>query len=91
MSKRYDKALTPEALAALSDEEIDLSDTPELDASFFETAEIRPARTKPNVSLRVDAETVAFFRAGDPKGYTARMAAVLEAYAAHQQAKTEGQ
>ena len=30
--------------------------------------------------MRVDAETLAFFKGKDPKGYTSRMAAVLRAY-----------
>jgi len=80
MSKRYEKPLTPEELAARSDSEIDYSDIPELDERFWENAKVTPPRTKPNVSLRVPQEVVEFFKAENPKGYTARMAAVLQAY-----------
>ena len=86
MSKRYDKPLTPEQLAQLPDEDIDTSDIPELDATFWANARLVPPRTKPNVSLRVPQEVVDYFKAENPKGYTARMAAVLAAYVrAHQE------
>lgn len=81
MSKRYEKALSPKELAARPDQEIDFSDIPELDAAFFQTAK----KVMPNVSLRVPADVVEFFKSDNPKGYTARMAAVLVAFAqAHQ-------
>ena len=80
MTKRYDKPLTPEELAARPDEDIDTSDIPELDESFWATAKVNPPRTKPNVSLRVDQEVLDFFKAQNPKGYTGRMNAVLRSY-----------
>ena len=85
MTKRYETPLTPEELAHLPDEAIDTSDIPELDEAFWAKAKLHPPRTKPNVSLRVPSEVVEFFKAENPKGYTGRMAAVLEAYVqAHQ-------
>lgn len=85
MKKRYDRELTVEELAALPDDQIDTSDIPELDEDFWARAKVTPPRTKPNVSLRLPEEVVAFFKAENPKGYTARMAAVLAAYVkAHQ-------
>jgi uncharacterized protein (DUF4415 family) len=85
MKKRYKKPLTIEELAALRDEEIDTSDIPVLDEAFWRNATVTPPRTKPNVSLRLPEEVVAFFKAENPKGYTGRMAAVLAAYVrAHQ-------
>lgn len=87
MTKRYDRALTAEELAALPDEAIDTSDIPELDAAFWAKAQVNPPRTKPNVSLRLAPEVVEFFKAENPKGYTARMAAVLAAYVNAQQDK----
>ena len=88
MKQRYNRPLTPEELAQVPDEDIDTSDIPELDATFWASAKIAPPRNKPNVSLRVPAEVVDFFKANDPKGYTARMAAVLAAYVqAHQPKK----
>ena len=87
MTKRYEKALTPKELAARSDADIDTSDIPELDDKFWENAKISLPRTKPNVSLRVTEEVVEFFKAENPKGYTARMAAVLAAYVEAHQSK----
>lgn len=85
MKKKYDRELTLEELAALPDEEIDYSDIPELGEEFWANAKVVPPRTKPNVSLRVPEDVVEFFKAQNPKGYTARMAAVLAAYVqAHQ-------
>lgn len=67
-------------LEAMRDEDIDYSDIPELDADFWEHARIATPSTKANVSLRVSEDVLAFFKADSPKGYTARMAAVLSAY-----------
>lgn len=80
MNKRYEKPMTPEQLAQLPDDQIDTSDIPELDEAWFAQAKLTPPRTKPNVSLRVPSEVVEYFKAKNPKGYTARMAAVLVAY-----------
>ena len=85
MKKKYDRELTLEELAALPDDQIDYSDIPELDETFWKNAKVVEPRTKPNVSLRVPEEVVEFFKAQNPKGYTGRMAAVLTAYVqAHQ-------
>ena len=85
MTKRYKKPLTAKELASLTDAEIDYSDIPELDEHFWARAEVKLPRTKTNVSLRVSDDVVAFFKENYPKGYTARMAAVLTAYVeAHQ-------
>lgn len=85
MSKRYEKPLTLEQIANVPDNQIDTSDIPELDEAFWANAKVTPPRTKPNVSLRVDEAVVAYFKAENPKGYTARMSAVLAAYVqAHQ-------
>lgn len=71
--------------ASLRDEDIDYSDIPELGEEFWANAKVMPPRTKPNVSLRLPEDVVEFFKAQNPKGYTARMAAVLAAYVqAHQ-------
>ena len=70
---------------ALKDEDIDYSDIPELDAAFWANAEIEQPAQKPQVTMRVDEETLEFFKGDNPKGYTARMASVLKAYVkAHQ-------
>lgn len=80
MSKKYEKPLTPDELAARPDSEIDYSDIPKLDESFWKNAEVRPPVTKPNVSLRLPKEVIAHFKERYPKGYTSQMAAVLETY-----------
>ena len=85
MKKHYAKPLTVDELAKVTDEEIDTSDIPELDETFWKHAKVTAPRTKPNVSLRLDEEVIDFFKAENPKGYTARMASVLSAYVnAHQ-------
>ncbi len=85
MKKKYEKSLTPEQLATRDDSEIDYSDVPELNAAFWKDVKINPPKTKPNVSLRLPENVIAYFKADNPKGYTGRMAAVLSAYvAAHQ-------
>ena len=89
MKQRYNRPLTPEELAQIPDEDIDTRDIPERDAVFWATAKVTPPRNKPNVSLRVPAEVVDFFKADDPKGYTARMAAVLAAYVQAHQPKNQ--
>ena len=87
MKRRYTKALTPEERARLPDGEIDTSDIPELGPEFWANARVMPPRTKPNISLRLPEEVVAFFKEQSPKGYTGRMAAVLAAYVQAQRQK----
>ena len=65
---------------ATADEAIDTGDIPELDAAFWENARLVEPRTRPTVTMRVSPEVKAYFQAQDPKGYTTRMAAILEAY-----------
>ena len=85
MKKYYEEPLTAKELAARPDSEIDYSDIPELDETFWANAKVTQPRTKPNVSLRVPQEVIEFFKAESPKGYTGRMATVLSAYVqAHQ-------
>ncbi|MEZ5535515.1 MAG: BrnA antitoxin family protein [Thiolinea sp.] len=86
MKKPYTRALSIEELAALPDEDIDTSDIPELDEEFWKNARVVSPQPKPTVSLRLPQEVLDYFKAENPKGYTARMAAVLTAYVnAHQQ------
>lgn len=80
MKKRYEKPLTFEELAKRPEEEIDYSDIPELDETFWANATLSAPRSKPLVSLRVSADVVEFFKSESPRGYTSRMAAVLSAY-----------
>ena len=85
MQKSYTRALSIEELAALPDDQIDTSDIPELDEDFWQNARIVEPKTKPTISLRLTQDVLDFFKAENPKGYTARMAAVLTAYVNAQQ------
>ncbi|MBU0655689.1 MAG: BrnA antitoxin family protein [Gammaproteobacteria bacterium] len=85
MKKPYIRALSVEELAALPDDQIDTSDIPELDEEFWKNARVIAPQAKPTISLRLPQEVLDYFKAENPKGYTARMAAVLTAYVnAHQ-------
>lgn len=79
MSKRYDRALTLEELAAMPDEDIDYSGIPELGEEFFRNARLVMPAGKRQVTLRIDADVLDWFRAHG-KGYQSRMNAVLRAY-----------
>ncbi len=72
---------------AMSDEEVDTSDSPLLDEAFFERAELRATLARPvqSVALQIDAEVLAWFQAqGDAEG---RINAALRLYAeAHKRA-----
>ena len=77
-------------LAALPDDEIDLSDIPELDESFWAKAErgrfYRPV--KQQLTLRLDGDVVDWFKreAGeDGKGYQTRINQALRDYIAAKQ------
>ena len=79
MKKRYTKELSLAELASFDDAAIDTSDIAELDAAFFDRAEIgMPEETKA-ISLRVKKSVLEAFKA-QGKGYQTRMNAVLEAY-----------
>ncbi len=67
MSK-YKKPLTPKEIAKVEDSDIDFSDIPELDADFWNNAEIvQPDTTQP-VTLRIKKSVLEYFKAGG-KGY----------------------
>ncbi len=66
-------------LASRSDDEIDYSDIPELSDSFFENARLSAPVAKSQVTMRLDDDVLAWFKA-QGKGYQTRMNAVLKAY-----------
>lgn len=67
-----------EAIAAMPDEQIDYSDAPHLpDAVWMKAAEL--PHIKKQITLRIDAEVVEFFKATGPR-YQSRMNAVLRSY-----------
>jgi len=80
MTRRFDRAMTPEELLTMPEEDIDLTDVPELDDSIWSNAQVRrPADSKSRLALEVDEEVVAWFRSLGP-GHEARMSAVLRAF-----------
>ena len=77
-----------ERIDALSDEDIDLSDSPEVTPEMFANAIVRrglkPPPTKAQVTLRVDSDVLAWYKA-QGRGYQTRINALLRAYMeAHQ-------
>ncbi|WP_377295470.1 BrnA antitoxin family protein [Rhizobium sp. SGZ-381] len=66
-------------MADRTDDRIDYSDIPELDDAFFETARLVQPSQKTQITMRLDAEVLDWFRA-QGKGYQTRMNAVLKAY-----------
>ena len=79
MRKRYNRELSLEELAALPDDAIDTSDIPELGDEFFRKAKLVMPPGKRQVTLRIDADVLEWFRSRG-KGYQSRMNAVLRAY-----------
>ena len=67
-------------LEALTDEEIDYSDIPELDDDFWENVTPVPPDLTQSVTLRVKQSVLQYFQASGKKGYQSRMNAVLESY-----------
>ena len=75
----YDRALTPDEIAATKDEDIDFSDIAELDETFWQRARlVEPDRTE-QITLRVKRSVLAHFKASG-KGYQTRINRVLESY-----------
>lgn len=70
-------------LDALRDEEIDLSDNPEVTPEMFAKAMVRqglrPMEPKEQVTLRLDADVLKWFRSLG-KGYQTQINALLRAY-----------
>jgi len=61
------------------DQDIDFSDIPETDAMFWANAEIRMPTNKKGVYLRIDPETLEWFKK-QGKGYQTRINAVLKQF-----------
>jgi len=75
-----------QALRDLRDEDIDLSDIPELDekSGWRRVSDLVPTENKQQVTLRLDADLLAFFK-GTGKRYQSRINAVLREYMLSQQ------
>ena len=76
---KYDKELEPSEINAIKDEDIDFSDIPELDESFWADAKlVEPDRTE-QVTLRIKHSVLNHFKSSG-KGYQTRINQVLESY-----------
>jgi uncharacterized protein (DUF4415 family) len=69
----------PEKLTAMSDSEIDVSDLPELTETFWQNAAPNPfyRPVKKQITLRIDADILAWLRQQGPEGYQSRLNALL--------------
>ncbi len=65
---------------AMKDEDVDLSDIPELDDDFFKNAVLDLPKPKATVTLRVDSDVIEWYRAKG-KGYQTLINAVLKGWA----------
>jgi uncharacterized protein (DUF4415 family) len=75
-------------LDAMTDEEIDLSDCPEITPEMFAKAIVRrglpPAKAKTQVTLRIDSDVLDWFKS-QGRGYQTQINQLLRAYMeAHQ-------
>lgn len=70
-------------LENIPEDNIDTSDIPELDASFWEKAKLVQPSNKKAISLRVDGDVLEWFKS-QGKGYQSVMNAVLRSYVEHQ-------
>ncbi|MYD43287.1 MAG: BrnA antitoxin family protein [Gammaproteobacteria bacterium] len=76
---KYDRPLSPSEIKSIRDEDIDFSDIPELDETFWQNAElVKPDRTE-QIALRIKRSILDHFRATG-KGYQTRINQVLESY-----------
>ena len=73
------KSLTPDRIAAVRDADIDFSDIPELDQSFWREAELVESDPTEQITIRVKRSVLDHFRAPG-KGYRTRINRVLESY-----------
>ena len=75
----FDSALEPEQIDALKDEDLDFSEIPELDETFWQQAKlVEPDRTE-QISLRIRRSVIQWFKRPG-KGYQTRINRVLETY-----------
>ena len=76
---RYSKPLSPEEIANIKDEDIDYSDIPPLPDEFWENCTVRMPAGKTPISIRLDDDIVAWFKA-QGKGYQTHINAVLRSF-----------
>ena len=76
---RFERPLEPAGIRAIQDDDIDFSDVPELDETYWREARlIEPDRTE-QISLRVRRSVLQWFKRPG-KGYQTRINRVLETY-----------
>ena len=68
-----------ERVDAITDDEIDTSDIPPLDETFFANAKIRMPKSKESITIRLDHDVLTWFRSLG-KGYQTHINAVLRTY-----------
>ncbi len=83
-SRTYSKSRTDWArLDALKDDDIDLSDTPEITPEMFAKAVVRrglkPVSPKAQITLRIDRDVLDWYKK-QGRGYQTRINALLRAY-----------
>ena len=66
-------------MAELKDSEIDCSDIPELDSTFFKNAKLVIPEPKKSISLRIDSDVLSWFKSKG-NGYQTKMNAVLRMF-----------
>ena len=66
-------------LQSIKDNEIDYSDIPKLDESFFKRAKLEFPEKKKAISLRLDSDILAWFKS-QGGGYQTLINAILKAY-----------
>ena len=66
-------------LKKISDKDIDYSDIPETDESFWSDAEVQFPSTKTHVSIRLDDDIISWFKQFG-RGYQTKINSVLKSY-----------
>lgn len=79
MSKKSTIKSDLKRIDAIRDEDIDYTDIPRLDEDFFKGARVVVPPGKKQLTLRLDADVVAWLKA-QGKGYQSRINAILRAY-----------
>jgi uncharacterized protein (DUF4415 family) len=79
VSKKYTKS-DLERIDSMRDEDIDYSDIPELDESFFKKATIQyPPHKKRQLTIQLDEDVLLWLKK-QGKGYQTRINAILRSY-----------
>jgi len=66
-------------IASIRDEDIDYSDIPELDDTFWAKAELKMPENKSRITVRIDNDVLTWLKS-QGAGYQTRMNAILRTY-----------